>query len=264
MWLQSTTLGRIALIGWLLANLANTAAADPITPPGSRIGLEPPKGFAVASTFTGFLDQRDNASILLVEFPPIAFKQISAGLNAEAMAKHGLRLLSHETIEGLPYEQVTVRAEQSVGSQLFDKWMMTINGPDVVGMVTISVPKPAPSHLSDAVIRASLASVRFSATTSVNPIAPLPFTIEPAARFKYRQPMAGRGLLLKETPPPPEGQLNDVSFITTLAGDTAIAPSDQPSFGEREFLASKAINDKVILSTKPVTTPNATGFEYLA
>ena len=193
----------LALAGWLFAGPAN--AGDPITPPGSRISLEPPKGFVIATTFTGFLDQPDNASILLAEFPPVAFNQFRNGFTADAMAKHGMRLLSNETIDGVPYEQITVRAEQRVGNQIFDKWLMTINGPDVVGMVTVSIAKPAPPRLSDAVIRAALASVRINATASVDPIAALPFSIEPTARFKYRKPLAGRGLLLKETPPPPEG-----------------------------------------------------------
>jgi hypothetical protein len=252
----------LALAGWLFAGPAN--AADPITPPGSRISLEPPKGFVIATTFTGFLDQPDNASILLAEFPPVAFNQFRNGFTADAMAKHGMRLLSNETIDGVPYEQITVRAEQRVGNQIFDKWLMTINGPDVVGMVTVSIAKPAPPRLSDAVIRAALASVRINATASVDPIAALPFSIKPTTRFKYRNPLAGRALLLKETPPPPEGQLDDVSFIVTLAGETAIAPSDQRSFGEQQFLVSKAITDKTILSTKPLTTSNMAGFEYLA
>ena len=165
--------------------------------PGVRISLEPPKGFVIATTFTGFLDQPDNASILLAEFPPVAFNQFRNGFTADAMAKHGMRLLSNETIDGVPYEQITVRAEQRVGNQIFDKWLMTINGPDVVGMVTVSIAKPAPPRLSDAVIRAALASVRINATASVDPIAALPFSIEPTARFKYRKPLAGRGLLLK-------------------------------------------------------------------
>ena len=83
---------------------------------GIPISLEPPKGFVVATTFTGFQDQPDNASILLVEFPRGAFSQFRNGLTADAMTKHGMRLLSNETIEGLPYEQITVRAEQRIGN----------------------------------------------------------------------------------------------------------------------------------------------------
>ena len=183
-------------------------------------GLEPPKGFVIATTFTGFLDQPDNASILLAEFPPVAFNQFRNGFTADAMAKHGMRLLSNETIDGVPYEQITVRAEQRVGNQIFDKWLMTINGPDVVGMVTVSIAKPAPPRLSDAVIRAALASVRINATASVDPRSP------PCRSRSSRQrasntasPWPAGDLLLKETPPPPEGQLDDVGFIVTLAGE---------------------------------------------
>ena len=96
---------------------------------------------------------------------------------------------------------------------------MIINGPDVEGMVTVSIAKPAPPQLSDAVIRAALASVRINATASVDPIAALPFSIEPTARFTYRKPLAGRALMLKVTLPPPEAQQDDVSFVVTLAGE---------------------------------------------
>ena len=171
----------LALAGSLFAGLAN--AADPITPPGSRISLEPPKGFVVATTFTGFLNQPHNASILLAEFPPVAFAQFRNGLTADAMATRGMRLLSTETIERVPYEQITVRAEQRAGNQTFDKWLMVINGPDMTGMLTVTIAKPAPPQLSDAVIRAALASVRINATASGDPIAALPFSVEPTRAF---------------------------------------------------------------------------------
>ena len=265
MWRRSMVMRHLAL-GVVLAVclLSGPAHADPVTPPGSRIALEPPKGFALATTFTGFLDQPNNASILLAEFPPVAFPQFRNGFTAEAMARHGMRLVSKEMIEGVPYEQIAVRAEQRVGNQTIDKWLMVINGPDIVGMVTVSVPKPAPPTLSDAVIRAALASARINAVAAVDPIAALPFSVQPTARFAYRKPLAGRGLLLKETPPPPEGQLDDVGFIVSLAADTTIAAADQKSFGEQQFLVSKTITDKNILSSRPLTTAHATGFEYLA
>src|SRR5262245_36907321 len=172
MWRRTIAIRYLAfslvLAGYLFAGLAS--AANPVTPPGSRISLEPPKGFVVATTFTGFLDQPNNASILLAEFPPVAFPQFRNGFTAEAMARHGILLVSKEMIDGVPYERITVRAEQRVGNQTVDKWLMVINGPDVVGMVTFSVPKPAPPTRSDAVIRAALASARISATAAVDPI----------------------------------------------------------------------------------------------
>lgn len=251
----------LALASGFFAGFAN--AADPITPPGSRISLAPPKGFIVATTFSGFQDPANQASILLAEFPPVAFTQFRTGLTAEAMAKRGMRLLSTETIAGVPYEQITVRAEQRAGNQVFDKWLMVINGPDMTGMLTVSIAKPAPKQLSDAVIRAALASVRINAAASSDPIAALPFSIEPTARFTYRKPLAGRGLLLKESPPPPEGKPDDIGFIVSLATEATIAPSDQQRFGEQQFLNSRTISEPKILSSKPLTTSNTAGFEYL-
>jgi hypothetical protein len=261
---KRTLLAFLALLNLLIVGPLTTSAAEPIRPPGSRIGLEPPKGFAIATTFAGFLDPSNNASIVLIEFPLVAFDQIRNGVSAEAMAKHGMRLLSRETIDGLPYEQVTVRLEQRVGNQTFDKWMMNVKGSDMVGVVTVSVPRPAPPQLSEAVIRATLASVRIAAAAASDPVAALPFSIEPTARFKYRKPLAGRGMLFKETPPPPEGQLDDVGFIATLAANGTIAPADQQAFGEQQFLVSKTITDKVILNQKPLQVSGMSGFEYLA
>jgi hypothetical protein len=180
----------------------------------------------------------DNASIVLAELPAEGWQQLRQGITAEAMAQHGMRLLSRETIDGLPYEQITVRAEQRIGNQLFDKWLMFFDAKSFVGIVTVSIASPVPARLSDAVIRAVLASVRVSSEASGNPVAALPFSLQPTARFKYRKTLAGRGFMLKETPPPPEGQLDDVGFVVTLAGDAPIAAADQQRFAEQQFLAS--------------------------
>ena len=130
------------------------------------------------------------------------------------MAKHGMRLLSNETIDGVPYEQITVRAEQRVGNQIFDKWLMTINGPDVVGIV-IRLDREACATAAVGCRDPRRACKRPGSmrTASVDPIAALPFSIEPTSALQIPQAPGWPGeLLLKETPPPPEGQLDDVGL----------------------------------------------------
>src|SRR5262249_28756972 len=161
------------------------------------------------------------------EMPPAAFEQIRQGFTAEAMALNGMRLVSAETIDGLPYDQTTVRAVQNNAGDLYDKWLMVFNAKTFTGMVSVSMPRATPPVIADSVIRTALASVRVSTEASVDPIAALPFSLTPAARFGYRTTLSGRSLILKETPPPPEGKLDDVGFLVALAGDTPIAASDQ-------------------------------------
>ena len=58
--------------------------------------------------------------------------------------------------------------------------------------------------------------------------------------------------------------MDDIGFIVSLATEATIAPSDQQRFGEQQFLNSRTITDQEILSTRPLTTSNMAGFEYLA
>lgn len=245
-----------------LASSATTSAAGLITPKGSRIGIEPPPGFVASPTFSGFIDPSDKASITLTELPARGgLDEIRRGLSADAVAQHGMRLLSTEKLDKLPYDNLAARAEQPVGDEVYDKWLLFFDGKEFVGLVTVTTVKS--SRVTDAVVRTALESIRIGPGPSGDPIAALPFSIEPGSRFKYRLPVGGRSLMLKETPPPPQGQIDDVMFVTTLAGDTPIATADQRRFGEQQFLASRAISDKSIESAKPVEIAGAPGFEFL-
>jgi hypothetical protein len=257
-----TLITTLALVIFIVTGPAG--AAERVTPRGSHISLEPPAGYVQSSTFTGYMSPSGKVSIVLTEFPPEAFAQIRQGFSAEAMAQHGMRLLSVETIDGLPFEQTTVRAEQRSGGDLYDKWVMIFNGKTFTGMVSVSIFRSSPPLVADSVIRAALASVRISTKQSGDPIAALPFSVTPASRFHYRSTISGRGLLLKETPPPPEGQLDDVGFMVILAQEAAVETADQRQFGEQQFMITKAISDKAILSTKPLQVSGMNGFEYLA
>jgi hypothetical protein len=254
------------IVGLILALLSTAIAAqaeDLVFPPGSRIGLAPPPGFSAARTFAGFQNAAANASILLAEFPAGKFDEIRRGINADALAQKGLRLVSTESIEGIAFETVAVRAEQHTGNMLFDKWMMFFDAKGLVGMVAVTIPKSSPPSLQDSLIRSALASVKVR-LEPVDAMAALPFTVESVARFKFRNPLAGRGLILKETPPPPEGRSDDVVFNIVLASDMPVAAADQKVFGAQQFLSMKSLSDQRIESAKPTEVAGIPGFEYLA
>ncbi|MGJ4997433.1 hypothetical protein ACQR0Z_23630 [Bradyrhizobium sp. HKCCYLS3077] len=257
----------VALSFWLLAFIpilsTKSVATEIVTPKGSRIGIELPAGFAASSSFTGFVAPAQKASIVMTEMPAGGLEQIRRGLSSGAMAQHGMRLLATEQIDKFPYDHLMARAEQPVGSEVYDKWLLFFDAKDFVGSVTVTVAKSPAAGLTDAAIRTALASVRIATAASVDPIAALPFSVQPTSRFKYRLPVSGRSLMLKESPPPPNGQIDDAVFITTLAGDAPVAPADQRQFGENQFLTSRAISDKSILSGKPVEVAGVAGFEFL-
>jgi hypothetical protein len=257
----------IRIVGLIAASIAAATVAladEAVTPPGSRIGLVPPPGFTVARSFSGFENRAANASILLVEFPAEAFERTRREASAEAFAKRGLQLVSTEKIAGAAYETMTFRAEQRIGDLLLDKWLMFFDAKILSGLVTVTIEKASPPRLPDSAVRAALASVIVRAEPNGDAIAALPFTVASPARFKFRMPIAGRGLLLKESPPPPEGSPDDAGITVALAAETSIDAADQKNFGEQQLAASRTLTVQSIASTTAVQVAGVGGFEYLA
>ena len=77
-------------ISFVLAVLAASAAlaVEPTFPPGSRIGLVPPKNMKPARGVAGFQDPATGAAIVAVEMPSAAFQSEALGV----LAAHGLRV----------------------------------------------------------------------------------------------------------------------------------------------------------------------------
>src|SRR5271169_5719939 len=74
-------------------------AADPIFPPGSRLGLVPPAGMIPSDKFDGFADPDKDAAILITVLPAGAYPQIEKSLDVEALRKKGVTLEKREAMQ---------------------------------------------------------------------------------------------------------------------------------------------------------------------
>ena len=62
-------------VAWAgMASLAAAAWAEPIFPPGLRIGLEPPGDMKLATQFPGFEDSKRKAVIAILDLPASAYR----------------------------------------------------------------------------------------------------------------------------------------------------------------------------------------------
>ena len=85
-------------------------AAEPVFPPGSKIGLAPPPGLRLSPDFAGFMSRETGTSIVITAMPKEAFDQLSVALTAEQLATQGMTLLG-------PCENVQTSFENRVHSQ---------------------------------------------------------------------------------------------------------------------------------------------------
>src|SRR5262245_56826361 len=81
----------------LFAALAG--AAEPVFPPGSRIGLVPPPGMTASRAFQGFEDRARGAVLVVTELSAQSYGKVAEDFGEERMRAGGMELIARENIE---------------------------------------------------------------------------------------------------------------------------------------------------------------------
>lgn len=250
--------------GVLIAGTSFAAlAAQPVTPPGSRIAMTPPPGFIVSKSFKGF-ERRDlSASVTMMEFPPGAYEETRRRIAGGAMAQNGVKTRPTAQLKNMTFKTFLIEGEQRANNVLLKKWILLLDATSFTGMVVVTAPKSAADHISEPVVRAALASLRINDTAVGDPHAMLPYIFDRENRFKYEKVLVGHAVLLKESPPPPEGRGDDAAMLITYK-QQAVASQHHIKLGEFALSSFHALKVDAILNRKPVTVGGLTGHEYYA
>ena len=72
----------LTAIALLVAFTCSAFAADPVFPPGVRVGLTPLVGLAPAKTFTGFETSDQGVKVLMAELPAAAYGEVETAFKA--------------------------------------------------------------------------------------------------------------------------------------------------------------------------------------
>jgi hypothetical protein len=277
--MTKTTSHSIALIATLAAIIVAmlsafpAAAAEPVFPTGSRIGLVPPPGMVAAKTFPGFVDTDNKAAILVTALPAGAYGEVEKTLTADALKKQGITLEKREALQLAIGKAVLV-----VGTQLapdktpYRKWLLLADAHDVTAILSVQVPQQSKAY-SDAVLREAFNSLALRAKVpDAELLTMLPFTVGDLAGFRLMNIIPGRALLLIDRPDYPHMVATpDLPELVYDARCTILAapggPSDkegQSNFARTTFAAIGGIKDVQITMAEPVRLDQQDGFETVA
>ena len=78
-------------------------AADPVFPPGMRVGLTPLVGLVPAKSFVGFETEDHGVKVLVTELPAQAYGEVANAFKANPDGAGGVKPESIETPAGLAY-----------------------------------------------------------------------------------------------------------------------------------------------------------------
>ncbi len=194
-------LGAVALFAALTVGRVGALSAqeEAWAVPGTQVVMPPPAGFSLSERFSGFEDTYTSSSVLIVEMPAEAFRDIEQGLTAEALAERGIALRERrvETIGDLPALWIT--GTQAAEKLSFEKRLLLLGG-SVTVLLTATVPTiyadpPRLKSIEEAMRAARLSENRGEGR------AVLPFAFDEVAGFRYRRTLAGHAAILVEEEP---------------------------------------------------------------
>ena len=157
-------LGWLPLLAMLLAcpHFAAAQTADePQFPIASRLGLTPPPGMTVSTTFQGFEDTANNIYIRLVAMPEATYVEIEKSMTNQALKKQNITVEKREPFALPNAKGMLVVARQDAGNEKLRKWLLVAP----VGGLTalVSVGRLLPGFLYDRILTrmASQVKVRY-------------------------------------------------------------------------------------------------------
>jgi hypothetical protein len=247
-------------------------AADPVFPPGSRIGLVPPGAMVASETFEGFADPGKDAAILITVLPGTAYSQIEKTLDADILKKQGLSLEKREPIKLNAGKGVLLTARQVADKTHYRKWLLVAAASDVTVLITVQAPEQDSTY-SDRVVRDALA------TLSVRPNIPeaeqlglLPFAVGDLAGFRVDGVLRGRAVMLSD--PPGETAKDGAHATFDEAADAhlliAAVPGgpteldDHANFARQSFNEIGGIKNVHITVSEPLRIGGQSGFQTMA
>ncbi len=247
-------------------------AADPIFPPGSRIGLVPPDGMATSSAFSGFADQDKDAAIILGALPAAAFSQLEKTLDTDALKKEGITVEKREPMQLGVGKAILLTGRQVADKVHYRKWLLVAATGDLTALVNVQAPEQS-SVYSERVVRAALATLAVRATVpDAEQLSLLPFTVGELAGFHVDGVLRGRALILTDAPAAAatdpakqttQGRVDAHLFIAALPGGPTEA-EEREKFARLAFGEIAGLTNVRLTMSEPLRIGGQAGYQTMA
>lgn len=203
----------IALAALALVAGVSAAAAQPVFPPGSSLGLQPPPGFAPSERFIGF-EGPNRASIEFSELHGTDLATLRRELTPQGAARAGLTererrnfLLDSGEIALLIHGEFRTQVGQS--RVTFMHWDLMAQSAGRVGRVRVQVPQADITPRLQNAIERSLAGLVMRPPDPVALRAALPFSFSETERLRLANVAGGSAAFLA----PPGVMVGDVAAL---------------------------------------------------
>ncbi|MDP4023090.1 hypothetical protein Q8W71_10685 [Methylobacterium sp. NEAU 140] len=265
--LGAPSLRALALGAMLLAaGAAPTRAADPVYPPGSRFGFEPPADMSLSRRFSGFERKAGGATLSVVELPPNAFPELVSGFTDANLLSQGFAVEKRESIKIGDDEGMLYTGEQpgdpNAAGPAVRKWILVVGTPTVTGLI---IAQALPDAESPETMRKLVTGVTVRpALTLTEQVDALPFRIPDTAGFRPVRVLAGNSVLMTQGPKDQIQNLEQPILVLAQAVQQPPTADQRDTFARQALYANQTMKDFVIERAQSYRTKGSDWHEIVA
>jgi hypothetical protein len=241
-----------------VAAICPALAADPVFPPGGRVGITPLVGLVGARTFVGFETEDHGVKVLTAELPPEAYDEVVRAFRNNANPG-GIKPESIETAVGIAYYTAENAKD---GATSVRRYSMILPGGAFSGYIAVQVPENAGKIYTDEAIRRMFASAVIRKHIPVEEqLGTMPFKISELGDFKNVRTLAvGSAILLADGEE--NSSIEGAPFLVlSLMGSAPAQPEDRGRFAQEAAISIPGVREARMTMSEAVRIEGMPGYE---
>src|SRR5947209_10240234 len=248
-----------AAVALVVAMTCSARAADPVFPPGARVGLVPLVGLVKAKTFVGFETEDHGVKVLMADLPVEAYGEVANAFKANPGGTGGIKPESIETATGLAYYTAENAKE---GATNVRRYSMILPGPTFSGYVAVQVPENASKIYTDDAVRQMFASAVIRAQVpDEEQLGLMPFKISELSNFKNIRTLAPGAAIILADGDEVTGFEPAPFMVIGLMGAMPAQPEDRGRFAQQAATTIPGVRDARITMSEPIRIDGMPGYE---
>lgn len=255
---MKTIVRALAILSLVAASPA--VAADPVFPPGSRVGLVPAEGLVVAKDFLGFESADQKVKVGLAEIPPAAYAAVETALKEGKTPAAGNKPEPFEIAAGKAFITSDSGKDGAITIRMYS---LIVSGDDTFsGYVIAQTREDATNPLSDDTMRKMLATTALRKAVPVEEqLGLLPFKIGDLGEFKTVRTLSPRSSILL-TDGAEDTTLDGAPYMVIgLIGAGPEKPDDRGRFAQQAAATIPGLRNARITSSEPMRIEGTPGYE---
>ena len=247
------------LLPAMMAALGPALAADPVFPPGVRVGLTPLVGLSKAKTFVGFETEDQGVKVLVAELPADAYAEVMNAFKNSPAAVGGVKPESIETAAGLAYYTIETGKE---GTTNVRRYSMILPGGTFSGYIAVQVPENASKIYTDDAVRQMFASATVRKEVPVDEqLSQMPFKVAELSGFKNIRTLAVGGAIVIADGDETKGFEVAPFMVVGIIGSSPTQPEDRGRFAQQIATTIPGVREARITMSEPLRIDGMPGYE---